>query len=309
MKVIYGKSALEKEKIDGAAVTVGTFDGVHLGHKALLEHLAKGARQRELVSAVVTFDPHPQMVLGAKGRTEILNTTEEKLELLSKLDIDLVVILEFNQQLASLEANRFIEWILVNQLKMKHFVIGYDHSFGKYRQGNYELAKSLAGTFGYSVEMVGPIYNDGNLVKSTAVRQELKQGNYELAVRMLGYKYFLTGDIVKGYGLGKKLGFPTINLNMPPGKLLPKEGVYAAFTTIKKETFPGMAYIGGRLTFGDETISVEANLFNYNKESLGAKTRLTLEKYVRPPIRFDSQKGLAQALANDEKEVKKILNI
>jgi riboflavin kinase/FMN adenylyltransferase len=309
MKVIYGKSELEKEKINACAVTVGTFDGVHRGHMALLDRLSKAAHERNLNAVVVTFDPHPQMVLGAKGRTEILNTTEEQLELLSKLDIDLAVVLEFNQQLASLEANKFIEWMLVDHLKMKHFVIGYDHSFGKLRQGNYELASSLSQVYSYTLEMVGPIYDDGNPIKSTAIRQELKNGDYDRASKMLGYRYFLTGTVVKGHGIGRKLGYPTINLDLPSGKLLPKEGVYAANATIKKESFPGMAYIGGRLTYGDETICVEVNLFGFDKEIIGAKTRLTLEQYTRPPVRFDSEKRLIQALADDKNEIKRILNI
>jgi riboflavin kinase/FMN adenylyltransferase len=309
MKVIYGKSALEREIINETTVTVGTFDGVHKGHKALLERLVKAAHDSDTQSALVTFDPHPQMILGTKGPTEVLNTTKEKIHLLENYDLDLVIILEFNQQLATLDATSFVEWILVDQLKMKHFVIGYDHSFGKDRQGNYELAKTLSSKFGYTVEMVGPVYDNGNPVKSSAIRRELKCGDYERAVTMLGYRYFLTGDIIKGHGIGKKLGYPTLNLNLPAGKLLPKSGVYAAWMSIEDREYPGMAYIGGRLTFGDETLGVEVNLFGFDKNTLGKETKLTLQKFTRPPMKFDSQEHLRQALARDEHEVKEILNI
>ena len=309
MKVIYGKCALEKEKIPCSTVTVGTFDGVHKGHVVLLNRLVKSSHENNSVSIVVTFDPHPQMVLGVKGKIEILNTTEEKLDHFKKLRLNMVVILEFNQQLASLEPGDFIKRILIDNLNMKHFVVGYDHSFGKGRAGNYELVKSLAEEYDYSYEVVGPVSNGGVPVKSSRIRRELKTGDYEKALEMLGYRYILTGDIIKGRGIGKKMGFPTININTPPGKLLPKEGVYAATVAIDNTVFPGMAYIGGRLTFGDETISVEVNLFNFTKDVLGKKAKLTLEQYTRAPMKFDSAEDLKLALAKDERQVKNILHI
>jgi riboflavin kinase / FMN adenylyltransferase len=309
MKVICGQSQLERETLSQTSVTVGTFDGVHRGHKALLKRLTEAAHATDTLSTLLTFDPHPQMILGGKGRTEVLNTKDEKLELLSQLGLDSVVVLEFNQQLASLEAECFIERILIEHLNMKHFVIGYDHSFGKNRQGNYELAKSLAPKYGYTVEMVGPVYDDGNPIKSSAIRRELKNGNYELATTMLGYRYFLTGDIVKGQGIGKKLGYPTLNLNIAPGKLLPNDGVYAAWVELDNVKYAGMAYIGGRLTFGDQTICVEVNLFNYHGDALGKTVKLTLEKHTRAPIKFESREQLVAALAKDEKEVKEVLHI
>ncbi|RKX19680.1 MAG: hypothetical protein DRP26_03030 [Candidatus Zixiibacteriota bacterium] len=309
MKVIYGKCALEKEKIPCSTVTVGTFDGVHKGHVVLLNRLIKSSHENNSVSIVVTFDPHPQMVLGVKGKIEILNTTEEKLDHFKKLRLNMVVILEFNQQLASLEPGDFIKRILIDNLNMKHFVVGYDHSFGKGRAGNYELVKSLAEEYDYSYEVVGPVSNGGVPVKSSRIRRELKTGDYEKALDMLGYRYILTGDIIKGRGIGKKMGFPTININTPPGKLLPKEGVYAATVAIDNTVFPGMAYIGGRLTFGDETISVEVNLFNFTKDVLGKKAKLTLEQYTRAPMKFDSAEDLKLALAKDERQVKNILHI
>ncbi len=309
MKVIYGKSSLENEDIQPSTLTVGTFDGIHKGHMVLLERLIRAAAEKNTTSVVVTFDPHPQMVLGKRGRTEILNTNEEKLEQLEKLNLDMVIILEFNEQFASLEAESFIKRILVDCLHMKHFVVGYDHSFGKDRRGNYELVKSLADDYNYTYEMVRPVQNGNRPVKSSRIRRELKTGDYDLAVDMLGYKYFLSGEIIRGTGVGKEIGYPTININIPPGKLLPKEGVYAARVQVDNKIIPGMAYIGARLTFGDETITVEVNLFDFCEDVSGKKVRLMLEKYTRAPQKFESPEKLITALAEDEKQIKKILHI
>jgi len=309
MKVIYGKSSLENENIKSTTLTVGTFDGIHKGHMVLLERLVRVAAEKHTASVVVTFDPHPQMVLGKRGRTEILNTNEEKLEQLEKLNLDIAVILEFNEQLASLEAESFVKRILIECLHMKHFVVGYDHSFGRDRCGNYELVKSLADNYNFTYEMVEPIQNGNKPVKSSRIRKELKTGSYDLAVEMLGYNYFLSGEIIRGTGIGKKLGYPTININIPPGKLLPKEGVYAAKVRVDNEIIPGMAYIGGRLTFGDKTIAVEVNLFNFCEDVSGKKVRLMLEKYTRAPQKFKTSEELIAALAEDEKKIKKILHI
>lgn len=309
MKVICGKSALEKETFPSSTLTVGTFDGVHKGHVVLLKRLIEAARELDTVSVVVTFDPHPQMVLGSRGPTEILNTTEEKLERLEMINPDVTVILEFNRQLASLEAETFLKRILKGLLNMKHFVMGYDHSFGKDRKGNFELVSALSDSHGYTCEMVGPVLDGGAPIKSSRIRRELKSGDYASAVDMLAYNYYLTGEVIRGTGIGVKLGYPTINLNIPPVKLLPKQGVYAARIHVEGKAIPGMAYVGGRLTFGDETIAVEANLFDFNGDLSGCKVRLVLERYTRPPRKFETPEQLIAALAEDEREVKKILHI
>ena len=309
MKVVYGISTLEKTLMKESTVTVGTFDGVHKGHIILLQRLKEAAAEFGTPAVVVTFDPHPQMVLGTRGRTEILTTTPEKLERFERLEIDEVVILEFNQQLASLDAEEFIKRILVEDLKMKHFVVGYDHSFGKGRAGNFELVKANADKYGYTCEIVGPVMNGGGPVKSSRIRRELKDGDYSLAIKMLGYPYYITGEVVRGRGIGKQLGFPTINLNVPAGKLLPKAGVYASRVVVDDLDIPGMAYIGGRLTFNDETITVEVNLFGFEEDLAGKTVRMVLEQYTREPKKFDTTDELKKALAEDEKQVKKILHI
>lgn len=309
MKVIYGISALEDAGIKSSTVTVGTFDGVHKGHLVLLNRLIEAASEKGTPSVVATFDPHPQLVLGNRGRMEILNTTEEKLEILEKVNPDYVVILEFNQQLASLEAEDYIQRILVEDLGLRHFVVGYDHSFGKGRRGNFDLVKSLADSYNYTCEMVMPVHNGGGPIKSSRIRKKLIEGEYAEAIKMLGYPYFITGEVVRGRGIGKKLGYPTININMPSGKLLPKSGVYAARVIVDDIEVPGMSYIGGRLTFDDETITVEVNLFDFNRDLSGKKVRMILEEYTRPPVKYESVEELTRALAEDEKEVRKILHI
>jgi riboflavin kinase / FMN adenylyltransferase len=309
MKVVYGISALEEFEIASSTVTVGTFDGVHKGHRVLLDRLRAAAAENHTPSVVLTFDPHPQLVLGTRGRTEILNTTEEKLELLEKVDPDVVVILEFNQQLASLEAEDFIERILVEDLRLKHFVVGYDHNFGRGRRGDFELVKSEAGKYNYTYEKVEPVQNGDGPVKSSRIRVELKRGDYREAISMLGYPYFITGEVVRGRGIGKKIGYPTININVPSGKLIPRSGVYASWVQVDQLRIPGMAYIGGRLTFDDEAMTVEVNLFDFDEDLSGKKIKMILEEYTRAPRKFDSVEELKAALANDKQQVAEILHI
>ncbi len=305
MKVISGLDKLESLKISNVAATIGTFDGVHLGHKRIIQVLLEKSRNMNLQSALVTFHPHPQMVLGRRGPTEILTTLDEKLELLRATGIEIVIVLDFNRQLASYPPEDFVREILIRRLGMKALVIGYDHGFGKNRAGNSVLLEKMAKTDGFDFTVVPEFRADGRTAKSTVIRKELKSGDYVEAKNILGYNYLISGKIIKGHGVGKKLGYPTINLAVPPVKLLPKEGVYAARARFDDSEFDGMAYIGGRLTFGDTALSVEINLFDFSGRVESEKIFLELKEFVRPPIKFESSVKLAEKIRNDEMEIKK----
>lgn len=307
MKVISGIDGLESTRISGVAATMGTFDGVHLGHKKIIEVLEQTGEELDLQTVLITFDPHPQIVLGKRGPVEILTTLDEKLELLRGTGIDTVVVLEFNRQLSSYPPRDFVREILIRRLGMKALVIGYDHAFGKNRSGNGVLLKEMAATENFHFTLVPEFKINGQTVKSTVIRSELKTGDYSKAVRILGYDYLITGRLIEGHGIGKKLGYPTINLAVPPAKLLPKEGVYAARARFDGSEYDGMAYIGGRLTFDDMSLSVEMNLFDFSGRVSSEQVSLALKEFIRPPEKFPSPSELVKRMKDDELQIKRRL--
>lgn len=304
MKVISGLSNIECAGLRNVAATLGTFDGVHLGHRKIIETLLRIGAEQRLNSTLITFKPHPQLVLGRKGPIELLTTFEEKLRLLENTGIETVLVLEFNRQLASYPPEDFVKEILLKKLDMKALVFGYDHAFGKDRAGNRELLEKLSKNNGFTFTVVPEHKIDGLRLKSTPIRKELKSGNYRRAVAALGYNYFITGKIVKGHGVGKTLGYPTVNLAVPSGKLLPREGVYAAVARFDGQRYPGMAYIGQRLTFDDETLSVEINLFDFTGRIEADTAVLELLEFIRQPAKFNTPDELAENIREDEKVIR-----
>lgn len=307
MKVICGLTELEASNLKNMAVTLGTFDGVHVGHKKIIATLLDVSRERNLHSVLVTFHPHPQVVLGKRGPTELLTTLEEKLELFAATGIETVVILDFNRQLASYPPETFVREILEDEMDMKALVIGYDHAFGKDRSGNKEILARMSKNDNFYFTVVPEFRINNQNVKSTIIRELLKTGEFELARRALGYNYFLTGKIVRGHGIGKTLGYPTVNMAVPPGKLLPKEGVYSGMARFDHHSHPGMIYIGARLTFNDLTLSVEVNLLDFDGTVDSDHATATLLDYIRPPEKFKSKEDLIEQMKNDEHEIKKRL--
>jgi len=308
MKVVSGLNNIELAGLRKVAATLGTFDGVHLGHRKIIKTLIEIANDQKLNSTLITFKPHPQMVLGRRGPTELLTTFDEKLKLLATTGVSTVVVLDFNRQLASYPPEDFVNEILIKKMDMRALVFGYDHAFGKDRAGNRELLEKMARADGFTFTVVKEHRINGLQLKSTPIRAELKSGDYRRAVAALGYNYFITGDIVKGHGVGKTLGYPTVNLAVPSGKLLPREGVYAARTHFDGHTYSGMAYIGQRLTFDDVTLSVEVNLFDYSGRIDSDTAVLELIDFIRPPAKFDTPEELANKIKEDEKIIRDRIN-
>jgi len=308
MKVISGLTELQTSGLKNTGVTLGTFDGVHVGHRKIITTLTEICREKKLNSVLVTFNPHPQIVLGKRGPTELLTTLEEKLELLSTTGIETVVVLDFNRQLASYPPESFVREILIDKMCMKSLVIGYDHAFGRDRAGNKDLLGRMAQSDGFDFTIVPEFRINNQNVKSTIIRELLKSGEFELARRALGYDYFLCGKIIRGHGIGKTLGFPTINLAIPPGKLLPKEGVYSAIALFDHTQYPGMIYIGARLTFNDSALSVEMNLFDFTGKINSETAKVELTNYIRQPERFQTREQLIERMKTDELKIRKMLN-
>jgi len=307
MEVIFNIRKIDSKFLNKPVVTLGTFDGVHLGHQSIIRKLVEKAKKQNKKSVLVTYEPHPQWVVDPETAPLILTTLDEKLYFLEKLGLDLVMVINFDKDFSETEAGLFVEKILVKELNVGELVIGYDHAFGKERRGRLDLLENKAKEYGFALEVVPPVGNDDLLIKSTKIREELLSGDFQKAVKMLGHGYPILGERVEGKGLGKKLGFPTVNLKVPEGKLLPKDGVFSAEARIKTKTFGGMVYSGENPTFEDKPKSLEVNLFDFEPKENLEKVFLVLLEWIRPDIKFNNIEELKARLKEDEREVKRAL--
>ena len=304
------------------AVTIGVFDGVHMGHRALIGRLISEARNRSLTATVITFANHPQSVLNPPS-PPLLTTVEERLELLAELGVDETVVLPFTIELSRLTAEQFCREILVGKLACKLLVVGDDFALGYRREGTVAKLKELGKQLGFEVIVVSPVTSEGIRVSSSEIRQLLLQGDVERANELLGKPYRIVGDVVKGAGRGRKLGFPTINLKVEPEKLLPRFGVYAGKVSVAQSdktnfalptshpaqhSFDAAAYIGQRPTFGETEPAVEAYLLDFNGVvPEGAKVTLELVAFIRPDQKFDSADALIEQMNRDVQAVREKL--
>ena len=286
------------------AVTLGTFDGVHLGHQAIIKRLVQRAKDSGKKSLVVTYSPHPQSVVAPESAPRILTTLEEKLYFLRKLNVDQVVVINFKKKLARQNARQFVEETLVGKLNVGDLIIGYDHAFGKNRQGKAELLNQMKSKYGFGLEIISPVQNTDLPIKSSRIREELKKGEFSKAIKMLGHSYPVWGTRVKGKGLGRNLGYPTINLKVQKMKLLPPDGVYAARAKIEDKTWMGMMYKGKKPTFGGKSPTLEIHLFNYEQLQNAEKICLFMEEWIREDMKFNSTEKLKDQLRQDEKTAK-----
>jgi riboflavin kinase/FMN adenylyltransferase len=298
---IYADERCHPEKSGAAAVTVGTFDGVHRGHQEILKALSAAP---ELVRTVVTFEPHPQSIILKGGHgVPLLTTIEEKMRLLCRNGVDRIYIMQFDQALAQLTAEEFVKDILLDRLQAKRLVIGYNHSFGRGREGNFEFLKANRERFGYDLEVVGPYYLNGDVISSTKVRHVLETGDVETAARWLGRPYSLSGVVVKGVGRGHTIGYPTANLQVNhPDKLIPPLAVYAVAVDFQAETWPGMLAIGTRPTFGGGERTIEVHLIGYERDLYGRTLEMHFLKRLRGEARFPNIAALKQQMDGDREQ-------
>ncbi|MCJ7508724.1 MAG: bifunctional riboflavin kinase/FAD synthetase [candidate division Zixibacteria bacterium] len=286
-------------------ITLGTFDGVHLGHRMILENLKEKASKRKAKSIAVTYEPHPQSIVSPSDAPLILTTLEEKLDLLEEFQIDETVVIDFDQELANYSADRFVHEILVDKLDVGAVVIGYNHGFGKNRTGNLELLKEEGKKRGFEVEVVPPVEYEKKPISSSRIRRSLKQGHFEDVLKMLGHGYPLYGNLIEGRGRGKEMGYPTANLEVNSRKLLPPDGVYAAEAVVDNQNKQGMMYIGTNPTFGQKERSLEIHLFDFSQSiQVGEKLKVNLRSWVREEMKFDSVESLKKRLEQDEIKIK-----
>ena len=280
-------------------VTIGTFDGVHIGHQKIVNRLVNHA---ELDSVILTFFPHPRMVLQQDNTIKLLHTIEEKTSVLNQLGLDHLVIHPFTKEFSRLTAQQFVEDILVNQLKAKKIIIGYDHRFGRNRTADISTLKDFGEQYGFVVEEITKQDVDDVAVSSTKIRTALQKGQIEKANAFLGQPYMLTGTIVRGKGIGKTLGYPTANIQIEEAyKLIPKNGVYIVKTNFKGITYFGMMNIGTNPTVGGKSQTIETYFFNMDTDLYGSKMTIQMLKRIRDEKRFASVDQLIEAMQNDEK--------
>jgi riboflavin kinase/FMN adenylyltransferase len=285
----------------GAVITVGTFDGVHLGHRDLLARVTRRAEELRLPSLLVTFDPHPLQVVNPAAAPSLLSTTSEKLEAIAECGLDYAVVLRFTPALAALDAAAFVETILLERCCLRELLIGHDHGFGRGRAGDINMLRQHGDRHGFAVSVVDAVVVDGTAVSSSVIRRSIADGELEGASRMLGRRYWFSGIVRHGDERGRLLGFPTLNISLESSrKLLPPSGVYAVLLQSARGVFGGMMNLGPRPTFGDSALSVEVHLFDASGDWYDTHVRVEFVERLRDTRRFDSAEALISQLRADE---------
>ncbi len=284
----------------GSVVTVGTFDGVHTGHHAVLEEIAQRARAARRASVLVTFEPHPLDVVNPAAAPPRLTTADERLEVLATSDLDRVVVLHFDRAMAAMRPEEFVDEVLIARCAMRELVIGYDHGFGRGRRGDVATLRELGDTRGFTVDVIDPVVTPaGATVSSTAIRRAVAGGDLASAARLLGRPYTIAGTVERGEQRGRTIGFPTINIVASPRKLLPPDGVYAVVVDTPAGRFGGMMNQGHRPTFDDGRRLLEVNLLGFEGDLYDRSVRIEWVAPLRDIRRFDGVVELRQQLEHD----------
>ncbi|MGQ9602840.1 MAG: bifunctional riboflavin kinase/FAD synthetase [bacterium] len=285
-------------------VTVGSFDGVHLGHQKILSELVMLARSLNLKSVVVTFDPHPLSVLQGNQAAYLLTSTDEKIDLLRSSCVEIAIVIKFTAKFANREADWFIKKVLMQRLNMKRLVIGYDFRFGKGRKGDVTCLEFLGAELGFGVDIIPPVTYVGFPISSTRIRTAILRGDMESAAKMLGRLYSFSGKVVKGEGRGTLLNFPTANLEVEgKNKMLPPAGVYSAIVTVGGKRLRGALYIGGKPTFASDSIGVEVHLPGFHGSLYGKRLVVEVISKIRNEIAFRRIEDLKDAIAKDVERI------
>lgn len=293
-----------------SVATIGFFDGVHRGHRYLIEQVREVAAARGIASSVITFPIHPRKVMQSDYHPALLTTCDEKTALLAETGIDYCMMLEFTPELARLSAKQFME-VLKEQYQIQALVVGYDHRFGHNRSEGFEDYVRYGQELGMEVLLAHAYsYNEDSTVSSSVIRQFLHEGKVSEAADCLSYRFFLEGTVVGGYRVGRKIGFPTANLHVnDPNKIIPADGVYAVYVYLDGVRYGGMLSIGYRPTIGNGTDrSVEVNIFHFNSNIYNQPMRITFVRYMRPELKFDTIEELVARIHQDEVDIKAILS-
>lgn len=309
MKVVYDIKEFDPKK--PVVLTQGTFDGVHFGHRKILRHVVSEAREIDGVSVLLTFYPHPRLVLYPDdNELKLLTTIEEKVELVSAIGIDYLIIIPFTQELSRLRASDFVRDILVEQLHIAKLIIGYDHRFGRNREGGLKEMIQFSETYNFKLEEIPPQDIEDSIVSSTKIRKALLDGDVHLAKEYLGDLYTISGKVEEGLQRGTTIGYPTANVRVGSSfKLIPKNGVYAVWVYIDKIRYAGMLNIGYNPTFEGKKWSMEVHILNFNKNIYHHKILISFHSRIREEMKFENVTSLVNQLTKDEKKIRSILEI
>jgi riboflavin kinase/FMN adenylyltransferase len=292
----------KKKKLKGSVVALGTFDGVHRGHKKILRETIKYAKKLRVASLAITFDPHPQQLIIPERGLKLLTTLQEREEIFCELGIDGVVVVPFRKQMRKLSANEFVKRYLVGKLGVRRVFVGFDYAFGKDRSGDVAHLKKLGKKYGFEVSVIPPVSANHSAIKSRAIRKMISEGDFARALRLLGHPYQITGKVVKGHGRGRALGFPTANLRLEPVKLIPAHGVYAGLVNGRKCA----VNIGAQPTFGKGQTEVEVHILNFKRNIRGKTLKVDLTRRLRPELQFSDVEKLRKQIRKDISRIKRL---
>lgn len=300
----------EISRDENTVLTIGTYDGVHLGHQKILSLLIKTAAKYSARNLVVTFEPHPQIVVGNKPDLQILTTIEEKEKILEEFGIENLLVIPFTRQFAATSSEEFVKNFLIEKIGMKSIIIGHDHHFGKGRDGNQQTLSQMSDLFGFALHKVEAVSFDEKIISSSKIRNALNNGNLAEANSFLNRHYSFSGKVVEGMKRGRTIGFPTANLHSPnPNKLIPANGVYAVEVFWQEKIFKGMMNIGVRPTFNSTTdVIPEVNIFEFNRDIYNETLEVRMIEKIRDEKKFNSVPELVEQLKTDKEICSEILH-
>ena len=303
------KSIDEYNESKSSVVTIGTFDGIHKGHQKIFNKVINASKQSNLSSVVLTFFPHPRIILNKYNDIKMIDTLDEKIEHLEKIGIDNLIIHPFDKKFSLMSADQYIKEYLVDKLKLKHIIIGYDHRFGKGREASVSDLKEYSSEFNFIVDEIEAKEIEKIAISSTKIRNSINQGDLKTTKKYLGRFFSLTGKVVKGDGLGKQIDYPTANILIEEDyKIIPKDGVYYIRTTIDNKLYNGMMNIGHRPTIGNKAKSIEVNLFKFDRDIYYKIISIDVIVKIRDEKKFSSINALKAQLAKDEEHCLKFIN-